>query len=298
MDLQSLLDPEGRRTLRGTLERVVFHNEDNGYTVFRLRVQNKKDPVTVVGSMPAPQPGIGLTVTGTWVNDARFGLQFKMDSFESLLPATLEGIRHYLGSGLIKGVGQAMAGRIVEAFGEATFTVLDQDPDLLTTVKGLTLRKVSDIKAAWAEHRGIRDLIMFLQPHGVSTSYAVRIFRQYGPEAVTVLRENPYRLAMDIHGIGFQTADAVALKLGFAPDCALRAEAGLLYVLRNVTDEGNVFYPQESLVQRCSDDLGVETELVRGAIRSLALEERIVVEDVSSDEGEFFQAVYLGRFHH
>ena len=192
--LQSLLDPDAQRTLRGTLERVVFHNEENGYTVMRMRVQSKADPVTVVGSMPSPQPGIGLTVTGVWVTDNRFGRQFKMESFETLLPATLEGIKHYLGSGLIKGVGKALAGRIVDAFGEDTFTVLDDDPDRLTRVKGITPRLVSDIKAAWAEHKGIRDLIMFLQPHGVSTSYAVRIFRHYGADALAVVKENPYRL--------------------------------------------------------------------------------------------------------
>ena len=298
MNLQSLLDPDAKRTLRGTLERVVFHNEDNGWTVLRMRVQSKADPVTVVGSMPAPQPGVGLTVTGVWVNDARFGRQFKMESFETLLPATLEGIKHYLGSGLIKGIGKRLAQRIVEEFGEATFTILDKDPDALTTVKGITPRLVSDIKAAWAEHQGIRDLIMFLQPHGVSTSYAVRIFRHYGGDALAVVRENPYRLAMDIHGIGFVTADAVAMKLGFAPDSDLRAEAGLLYVLRQVTEEGNVFFPYEELVHKTSDELGVETEIIRDAVNSLVLEERAVIDELTDENGEDFRAVYLSRYYH
>ncbi len=296
--LQSLLDPDAQRTLRGTLERVVFHNEENGYTVMRMRVQSKADPVTVVGSMPSPQPGIGLTVTGVWVTDNRFGRQFKMESFETLLPATLEGIKHYLGSGLIKGVGKALAGRIVDAFGEDTFTVLDDDPDRLTRVKGITPRLVSDIKAAWAEHKGIRDLIMFLQPHGVSTSYAVRIFRHYGGDALAVVRENPYRLAMDIHGIGFVTADAVAMKLGFAPDSDLRAEAGLLYVLKRISEEGHVFFPYEELVHQTADELGIETEVIRCALSSLALEERVVIDDLVDDDDNAFQAVYLGRFHH
>ena len=296
--LQSLLDPDAKRTLRGTLERVVFHNEENGYTVLRMRVQSKADPITVVGAMPAPQPGIGLTVTGSWVNDNRFGRQFKMESFETLLPATLEGIRHYLGSGLIKGIGKAMAGRIVTAFGEETFTVLDDDPDRLTQVKGISPRLVSDIKAAWAEHKGIRDLIMFLQPHGVSTSYAVRIFRHYGADSLAVVRENPYRLAMDIHGIGFITADAVAMKLGFAPDSDLRAEAGLLYVLKRITEEGHVFFPYEELVHQTADELGIETEIIRSAVSALSREERLVIDDLEDDDGNAFQAVYLGRFHH
>lgn len=298
MTLQALLDPEAKRTLRGTLERVVFHNEENGYTVLRMRVQSKADPVTVVGNMASPQPGVGLTVTGSWVNDARFGRQFKMEFFETLLPATLEGIKHYLGSGLIKGIGKALAGRIVEEFREDTFQVLDDDPDRLTRVRGITPRLVSEIKAAWAEHKGIRDLIMFLQPHGVSTSYAVRIFRHYGAEALRVVRENPYRLAMDIHGIGFVTADTVAMKLGFAPDSDLRAEAGLLYVLGKLTEEGNVFYPGEELVSRCADELGVETAIVDSAVAALAREERIVIDELADASGSIFRAVYLGRFHY
>lgn len=298
MNLQSLLDPDAKRTLRGTLERVVFHNEENGYTVLRMRVQSKADPVTVVGSMYAPQPGVGLTVTGVWVNDNRFGRQFKMESFETLLPATLEGIKHYLGSGLIRGIGKRIAERIVTEFGECTFRVLDDDPDELTKVKGITPRLVSDIKKAWAEHKGIRDLIMFLQPHGISTSYAVRIFRHYGADALDIVRENPYRLAMDIHGIGFVTADAAAMKLGFAPDSELRAEAGLLYTLRQLNDEGNVFYPYEELTHRTADALGVETETVRGAISALVREERVVLDELVDDNGGTVQAVYLSRFHH
>ena len=298
MNLQNLLDPDSKRTLRGTLERVVFHNEENGYTVLRMRVQSKADPITVVGSMPSPQPGIGLTVTGVWVTDSRFGRQFKMESFETLLPASLEGIKHYLGSGLIKGIGKTLAGRIVEQFGEDTFRVLDEDPDLLSGVKGISPRLVSDIKAAWAEHKGIRDLIMFLQPHGVSTSYAVRIFRHYGSDALSIVRENPYRLAMDIHGIGFVTADTVAMKLGFAPDSALRAEAGLLYILQRITDEGHVFYPYEELAHQTADELGVETEGIRIALDSLVREERVVIEDLNTETDEAFQAVYLSRFHH
>ncbi|MDL2280096.1 AAA family ATPase, partial [Desulfovibrio sp. OttesenSCG-928-G11] len=295
---QQQLETDMRRTLRGTLERVVFHNEENGWSVLRMRVQSKADPVTVIGAMPSPQPGVGLTVTGVWVTDSRWGRQFKMESFETLLPATVEGIKHYLGSGLIKGIGRRMAERIVEAFGEKTFEVLDKDPESLTSVRGITARKVDDIKKAWAEHRGIRDLIMFLQPHGVSTSYAVRIFRHYGAESLEVVQGNPYRLAMDIHGIGFVTADQVAMKLGFAPDSDIRVEAGLLYVLGRLNDEGHVFFPLEDLVQRSADELGAETALVRKALRTLAREERLVLEDLEDEAGQTIQAVYLARFHH
>ncbi|WP_027187395.1 SF1B family DNA helicase RecD2 [Desulfovibrio cuneatus] len=294
----SLLDFAGKQTIKGTLERVVFHNEDNGYTVLRLKMQGKTDPVTVVGAMPSPQPGIGLSVTGTWVQDARFGRQFKMESAETLLPASLEGIRHYLGSGLIKGVGAVLAGRIVDAFKEETFQVLDEDPDRLSTIKGLSPRLISQIKTAWSEHTGVRDLIMFLQPHGVSTSYAVRIFRHYGADALAVVKENPYRLAMDIHGIGFATADLIAQKLGILPESPLRAQAGLLFTLRRLTDDGHVFYPFEELVTMTADELLIPTITVEDAVQQLVLEERVVLEELVPDEGEAFQALYLGRYHH
>ena len=297
----SLLDFVEQHALRGTLERVVFHNDENGYTVFRLKMQGKAEPVTVVGSMNAPQPGIGLAVTGCFVEDSRFGRQFKMESYETLLPATLEGIRHYLGSGLIKGVRMTLAGRIVEAFGTETFNVLDTDPDRLISVKGISVRLAAEIKAAWAEHTGIRDLIMFLQPNGVSTSYAVRIYKEYGQESLEVVRNNPYRLAMDIHGIGFATADTIALKTGFTMESPLRAEAGLLYVLRRLTEEGNVFYPLEELVHSTADELAAPVELIREAIASLEQDQRIVVEELQDDAvngGEAFFAVYLSRYHH
>lgn len=295
---ESLLDMMGKRSIRGTLERTVFHNEDNGYTVFRMKIQGKSEPLTVVGHMVSPQPGIGLVITGDFVNDPRFGRQFKMESFESVLPATLEGIRHYLGSGLIKGIRAGLAAKIVEAFGEDTFSVLDENPDALAKVKGISPRMVSDIKKAWAEHKGIRELIMFLQPHDVSTSYAVRIFRHYGSDSLEVVKENPYRLAMDIHGIGFTTADTIAMKIGIPPESQLRAEGGLLYVLRKLVDEGNVFYPYDELIHRTADELSVTTEIVADAVKQLELDKLVIVEDLTAEDGTEFRAVYLGQYHH
>ncbi|MDR2668736.1 MAG: ATP-dependent RecD-like DNA helicase, partial [Desulfovibrio sp.] len=297
MDLQTLRNPEAARTLRGTLDRVVFHNEDSGWTVLRLKLQSSADPVTVIGYMPDPQPGTALSVTGVWVNDQRWGRQFKMDGFETLLPATVEGIRHYLGSGLLKGIGKRMAQRIVDRFGPETFKILDEEPERLSEVKGISARKAEEVKSAWSEHRGIRDLIIFLQPHGISTAYAVRIFKQYGGDALAVVRSNPYRLAMDIRGIGFPTADAVALKLGFDPAGDLRAEAGLLHQLNRFSDEGNVFYPLEELIHACADELGMETAVLRKAVESLSREKRIVVEELE-ENGERFRAVYQSRFHY
>ncbi len=289
---------ENLEEIRGSLDRVVFHNEENGYTVFRMRPEKKGDIFTAVGHMHDPQPGVGIVVAGRWVENARFGRQFQIERYENLLPATAEGIRHYLSSGLIKGVRQAMAKRIVEHFGAETFQVLDQNPERLCEVKGITPKKMETIKSAWAQHMGIRDLIMFLQPHGVSTAYAVRVYRHYGQDSLEVIRENPYRLAMDIHGIGFITADAVAMKLGFARESELRAEAGLLYTLNRLSEEGHVYYPLEALLEECSAILGIEPELPRRALQGLAAEERVVIEELRDKEGAVHEGVYLSRYHH
>lgn len=313
----SLFDMTQHLTLQGTLERIVFHNEENGYTVFRLVESGKADPTTVVGYMNMPQVGIGVAVSGEFVENSRFGRQFKMDSYEMVLPATAEGMRHYLGSGLVKGVGPALAKRIVDTFKEETFKVIDENPDLLTKVKGISPRIASEIKSAWEDHVGIRDLIMFLQPHGVSTSLAVRIYKAYGSAALPTVKENPYRLAMDIRGIGFATADGIALKIGLEHDSPLRAEAGLLYTLQRLTNDGNVFYPLEELVHITADELALPVELVRSAVESLEMDGRVVTERLylteeasrkalletegpAGEEGEedSFVAVYLSMYYH
>lgn len=297
--------------LTGSLERVVFHNPENGYTVMRLAVKGKADPVTVVGSMHEPQPGVALKVTGRWATHAKFGQQFQMDQYETVLPATEAGIRHYLGSGLIKGVREAMAKRIVDMFGEDTFRVLEEDPEQLLRVSGIGMKTVDAVKAAWAEHQGIRELIMFLQPHGISTAYAVRIYKHYRVESLDIVRENPYRLAMDIHGIGFLTADAIAMKLGFEPESQLRAEAGLLYTLVKLSEEGHVYYPREDLLRETANLLSVESALVELALSPLAAEERIVLDELHGQPGQSpgeidpdddrvltHIGVYLARYHH
>lgn len=326
-DLPLLRDPDAVE-LTGTLERVVFHNEENGYTVLRLLpdralpVEAKvkgapsrtvsRDPVTCVGHMVNPQVGVQLQVSGRWVNNARFGRQLAFDMAEEMLPATSEGIRLYLASGLIKGVGEEMAGRIVAAFGTDTIRVLDEEPERLLKIKGVGKKSFEKIKESWAEHRGIRDLLLFLQPHGITPAYAVRIYRAYGGEALNVVRENPYRLAMDIRGIGFVTADAAARKLGFAEDHPLRIQAGLLYVLQKATDDGNVFLPEEKLLDQACQQLAVDRDLARQAVLALEQEERVVRESLDElpgrlpavfrEDGEEAEApevaVYLRRYHH
>lgn len=278
--------------LQGTLERIVFHNEENGYSVLRFKT-TAGDNYTVVGNMADPQVGSSLKLTGEWVENAKFGRQFKILTYETNLPAGVVGIRHYLASGLIKGVGPKTAERIVDAFGEDTFAILDNEPERLSSVKGIGKRTAKGIQEAWSEHRGIRDLIMFLQPHGVSTAYAVRIYKFYGKHALSVVQENPYRLAMDINGIGFVTADTIAQKIGFDVDSPLRAEAGTLYMLTKTSDEGHVYFPLDGLVTKTSDTLNIRADLVEDAIDTLEREERVVVEELSNGQ----VAVYRSRYH-
>jgi len=294
---QAQLPPDMNEAVevRGTLDRVVFHNSENGYTVFKLRPehQDEFDAVSVVGYMGNPEVGTFLIVRGKWVNNTRFGLQVQMDSCEEVLPSTVDGIKLYLASGLIKGIGPRLAGRIVAKFGADTFTILDEDPDRLSEVSGVGKKNLESIKSCWQENQGIRELMLFLQPHGISAAYAVRIYRFYGQRALAVVKENPYRMAMDIHGIGFLTADMLADKLGFSRDDPLRAQAATLYMLLKLTDEGNVYYPREQLVALTADKLDIAYEAVESAIDDLETEERVVLEEFEDHVG-----VYLSRLHH
>lgn len=291
-DLPLLTDAEAVE-ITGSVERIVFHNEENGYTVFRLMPEKGKDAVSVVGHMMHPRAGVQVRVTGRWVNNPRFGRQVRMDACEEVMPATTEGIRLYLSSGLIKGVRESMATRIVRKFGEDTIRVLDEEPDRLLEISGVGRKSLERIKETWAAHRGMRDLMLFLQPHGITASYAVRIYRHYGQRALEIVRENPYRLAMDIHGIGFMTADAAAAKLGFDEEHPLRAQAGVLYTLRRLTDDGHVYVPRDTLITLTSDQLHIPLALVEDSLDELEREERIVIEEMDGEAG-----VFLTRFHH
>ncbi|WP_072697250.1 SF1B family DNA helicase RecD2 [Desulfovibrio litoralis] len=298
---------ELKREIEGTLERVVFHNAENGWTVLRLKVANQSELVTAVGAMPDPQPGTGLKLTGSWVNNAQFGRQFQITTFESILPATAQGILHYLGSGLIKGVRTRLASRVVQHFGDKTLDILDNAPERLTEAPGVSPKLAEAIANGWKEHQGVRNLIMFLQPHGVSTTYAVRIYKHYGQSALEVVRDNPYRLAMDLHGIGFITADQIAMKLGFEKDSPLRASAALLYTLNQSADDGHVYYPKRALIALTAKKLDLDPELLDSIIPDLVEEGLIKLEtlpsntlDTSSSDDDDYpdEAIYISRYHH
>jgi exodeoxyribonuclease V alpha subunit len=287
--------------LTGQIERIVYTNEENGYTVAKVKVDRRGKVVTVVGNLLAPIPGESVELTGEWINHPRYGEQFKVRGYRSLEPASVHGIERYLGSGLIKGIGPVMARRIVGKFGEKTLEIIEHQSERLAEVEGIGQVRIALISKAWDTQREIRDVMIFLQAHGVGSGFATKIFKQYGNRSIAVVRENPYRLATDVFGIGFLTADRIAGNLGFSKGSTLRVEAGILYVLSKLAEEGHVYYPYEPFIRKCEEILEVDRDLVVGAAQRIADEKMIVIEGVAGD-GEGFEevgkGVYLARFHH
>jgi exodeoxyribonuclease V alpha subunit len=286
--------------LKGRIERITYTNEESGYTIAKVKVSGQIDLVTVVGNLIAPNPGEVIRMRGEWTRHPKYGEQFKIVQYESLAPATVYGIQRYLGSGLIKGIGPVMASRIVQKFGLETLEVIEHHAERLAEVDGIGRKRVGVIRDAWEAQKEIREVMIFLQAHGVGSGYAAKIFKQYGKGAISVVRQNPYRLAVDIFGIGFLSADRIAEKLGIARDAEIRVEAGILYVLHQMAEEGHVYFPYEPLVEKCREILGVEKEVVVKAFGSVALEKKIVLEDLNEGPADFkenHKAVYLAGFH-
>ncbi|MBN2497048.1 MAG: ATP-dependent RecD-like DNA helicase [Deltaproteobacteria bacterium] len=278
--------------LEGTLERIVYCNEENAWSVVRLAVDGRRDPVTAVGKLLGVQPGESLRLLGRWVRDHRYGEQFHAETYFTTRPATLVGVEKYLGSGLIRGIGKQMASRIVKHFEMDALEIIESHPERLTEVAGIGPVRSSRIRQAWAEQREMKEVMIFLQSHGVSTTYAVKIYKRYGPRSIAVVKENPYQLAVDIFGIGFLKADKIASSLGIAADSPRRAEAGVLHVLGELSDEGHVFCPLEELVERAVAVLEIEAAVVEKAISDLGSSGSLVIETL--DHGE---AIYLGSLH-
>ncbi|MDM8515616.1 ATP-dependent RecD-like DNA helicase [Desulfobacterales bacterium HSG16] len=286
--------------LAGQIERITYANEENGFTIAKLKVYGQRDLVTIVGNIMSPAPGEIMKLKGEWANHPKFGEQFKVVYYRTAVPATVYGIQKYLGSGLIKGIGPKMAKRIVKAFGKKTLDVIEENAESLADVDGIGKKRIHMIKKAWDEQKEIREVMLFLQSHGVSSGYASKIYKHYGNEAISVVRENPYRLAMDIFGIGFITADNIAQKLGFEKESSLRASAGVLYVLHSLSDQGHVFYPYEPLLAECAKILEIGNEIIAKAVAGLVPEKRIVIEDLNQSIDEYREnnkAVYLSKFH-
>ncbi|VBB44381.1 Helicase, RecD/TraA family [uncultured Desulfatiglans sp.] len=274
--------------LQGRIERVTYSNAESGYSVVQMSVRGERELVTVVGNLMAPTPGEILKMRGAWGNHPRYGRQFKVEYYSTHTPATVYGIERYLGSGLIKGIGPVMAKRIVNVHGEKTLEVIDQDAGRLAAVPGIGPKRIEMIRRAWNDQKEIRQVMIFLQEHGVSSAYATRIWKAYGGRAVQVIEENPYRLATDITGIGFITADRIAEKLGFGRDSTLRAQAGIVYVLQKASEEGHVYYPLGALMDKCREILGVQDEILDRALVGAVGEKQIVI-DEDSEEGGWLQ---------
>ena len=286
--------------LAGQIENITFTNEENGFTIARVKVRGSRGLVTVVGTMMAPMVGEILEMRGEWSTHPKFGEQFKVLEYKTKVPVTVYGIRKYLGSGMIKGLGPVMAGRIVDRFGKKTLDIIENDIQRLAEVEGIGKKRIALIIGAWGEQREIRDVMLFLQSHGVSSGYAAKIFKQYGNQAVAVVKENPYRLAGDIFGIGFVTADQIAAKLGIARDAQIRVEAGILYVLNQLSDEGHVYFPYEPLISKCGEILGVGRDIIVRALGILVVDQKIILEDLNGDLDTFQKndkAVFLNRFY-
>ena len=285
--------------LRCVIERITYQNAENGYTVLKCAVKNYSDLVTVVGTMPDTHVGSVLSLEGMWKMDAKYGRQFSVEKFEETLPATVYGIEKYLGSGLIKGVGPKFAKRIVEKFGKDTLDVIEDTPDELLKVPGIGKVRVDRIKTSWQEQKEIKNIMLFLQSHEVSTSHATKIFKTYGSESIAIVKENPYRLADDIWGIGFKTADGIAQKLGFAKEAYVRLRSGIMYTLSNLADEGHVFAYQEQLIAKAAELLEAEESSIVMTLDQMIADKDLICEtvDYKTDQAEM-KAIYLPAFYY
>ena len=278
--------------LRCVVERITYQNADNGYTVLKCAVKNYSDLVTVVGTMPDTHVGSVLSLEGIWKMDARYGRQFSVEKFEETLPATVYGIEKYLGSGLVKGVGPKFAKRIVEKFGKDTLNIIEDTPDKLLTVQGIGKVRVDRIKTSWQEQKEIKNIMLFLQSYEVSTSHATKIFKTYGSESIAIVKENPYRLADDIWGIGFKTADSIAQKMGIDKGKFVRLRSGIFYTLNKLAEAGHCYATREQLIGKARELLEVED-----AELEITLDEMIRTNDVIREVAGEQEAVYLPPYY-
>ena len=284
------------QSYKGFIDRLTYHNPENGYTIARLAVEGQRERIAIVGALASIQVGENVEVEGVWTNHPKYGKQLKVECYKAVYPSTLEGMQKYLGSGLIKGIGPRSAKRIVEHFGEETLDIIDADPQRLAEVPKLGKKKVELIAAAWDEQRQIKDVMVFLQSHGITTGYAVKIFKTYGQEAIQKVRSDPYRLERDVDGIGFRIADRIAQRLGMDRDAPERVQAGIRYLLSEAADEGHVYLPTVrtmelpavgtmelpavGMMERAVEILDINAELLPPALEALRATDGVVTEDL------------------
>ncbi len=282
--------------LKGEVISVVFTSDETGFTVARLRSKQEPGLVTVVGNIGNIAPGTELSLEGHWKIHPKFGRQFHITNCVQHLPATIVGIKRYLSSGMIKGIGPVIAERMIDEFGTDTLKVLEECPEDLLKIQGIGKKVLKKITSSWEEHREVRNIILFLQEHGVPPSYAVKIYKTYGKDSFKVLKERPYDIAYDIRGIGFKTADKIALRLGFSEYSIERVQAAIVYVLFNISERGHVFYPKKDLIEEVCKLIEIEDkELILNAIELLVEKKRIHIEDIT--DKSIKEAVYLRHFY-
>jgi exodeoxyribonuclease V alpha subunit len=281
--------------LCGSVERVTFHSEETGFCVLRAKVQGSRDIVTVLGSAANIAPGEYIECDGTWINDKIHGLQFKASYLKSIQPTTLDGIEKYLSSGMVKGIGRHFAKKLVQAFGVRVFDIIENEPNRLTELDGIGHKRKNKVTEAWAEQKAVRNIMVFLQTHGIGTARAVRIYKTYGDEAIAKVTENPYRLSLDIHGIGFKTADLLAAKLGIKHDALIRAQAGVRSVLQGLCDSGHCAAAIEHLIQASSTLLEINTTIIADALRHEIIEQNIVKDVINGRDCVYPAALFMAE---
>lgn len=283
--------PEEKKVLEklhGQIERITFHNAENGFSVLRVKVKGQKDPIIVVGTAINLAVGENIEATGNWIRDKTFGMQFKAEQLHTIAPTTIEGIEKYLGSGMIKGIGPHFAKKLVKKFAENVFAIIENEPKRLRDVGGIGEKRIKMITEAWSEQKIIREIMVFLQSYGIGTARAVRIYKTYGENAIEKVRENPYRLARDIYGIGFKTADVLAQHLGIAKDSLIRAQAGVFYTLQEMSSEGHCALPFELLRQKTANLLEIPEKIIVEAINAELAAKNLVVEEINNPAAESF----------
>ncbi len=269
--------------ISGLIERVTFHNDDSGFCVLRVKTKGHLEETTVVGSLPSVTAGEWLAAEGCWVRDREHGLQFKATTMKTVPPTTTEGIERYLGSGLVKGIGPILAKKLVGRFGAEVLAVIEKRPAELQTVDGIGPKRRERIAHAWQEAKQVREIMLFLHSHGVSTSRAVRIFKTYGEQAIETVRSNPYMLAKDIYGIGFATADQIAQKVGIPRDSLNRAKAGIDHVLLQATSDGHCALPLEKLKLSATKLLEVGEATVEQALSQMLTSGSLLLEEIDGE---------------
>lgn len=282
--MKALPDPKNTQQIHGYIERITYQNPENGYTVAQLQEPNKRKLTTVVGMMPSVRPGETVRCEGEWKNHLIHGSQFEMVSIKIETPADLQGIKKYLSSGLIKGIGEAYAERIVAKFGLETLHVIDENPQALNAVEGIGPKRMQQIISCWSDQKSIRDVMIFLQQYQVSSLYAQKIFKTYGDKAIEKMRENPYCLATDIYGIGFKSADKIAKEMGMDAHAPQRIDAGIEYVISKLSDDGHVCHPVEEFIPIAQEILVVAKDEITARLDFLHFEDRIVIKDLLHEQ--------------